>query len=275
MIDPTPRYASIYLGEHDSGASRPQRFSVDGVGQCLVKFFQNPQGPRLLVNEFIGYSLADALGVAHPPAGVVEVEAALLPHNGRLELPETQHLAACTFEAGLHFYSQYLSPVDRVAPDDFRRLSTQNAGLFAGAVLLDFILNNWDRSPGNMNLILYRQGNTQQLRVIDFGHAFGGGELWEIGNLSDASLPPLAEPLPYAGVLEPYLSTLTERDFAPFLERLSALDEEALKEILTALPNEWSITDRERPALLNYLSRRARALPDYLRERLKKDVWWQ
>jgi hypothetical protein len=230
-----------------------------------------------VVNEFIGYSLASSLGVAHPPGGVVEIETALLPHDGRLELPETPRFYACTFEAGLHFYSQYLDPVDRLIPDDLRGLSTQNASTFAGALLLDLLLNNWDRGPDNMNLLLHREANAQRLKVIDFGHAFGGGEVWDIGNLYDPSLPPLSEPLPHAEVLGAYLETIRnpERDFAPFLERLANLDEARLNVILEAIPNEWQATAAERTALLNYFSQRVQALPEYLYERLKKDVWWQ
>lgn len=278
MLDPTPQVASAYLGDNKSGASRPQRFLIDGIGHALVKFVQSPQGPRLVVNELIGYSLAAALGIDCPQGGVVAIDATLLPHGGKLELPETERFEACTFEAGLHFYSQYLdSATDRLVPADLRGLNMRNGGDFAGAVVLDLLLNNWDRGPANMNLLLHREGNMQHLKVIDFGHAFGGGGVWSIGNLSDPGLPPLTEPLPYAEALREYLTTIRnpERDFAPFVERLSQLDDTMLDGILTAIPNDWQLTASERSALLDYLSQRVRAIPDYLRERLKREVWWQ
>ena len=242
-----------------------------------MKFYQNPQGPRLLVNEFIGYSIADTLSVAHPPGGLVEIDAALLPNGGRLELPETPHFDSSTFEAGLHFYSQYLSPADRVTPDDLRNFNTRNMDTFTGAVILDLLLGNYDRSPGNTNLLLHREGNAQRLKVIDFGHAFGGGEIWGIGNLRDVDLPDLSQPLPYADVLESYFTALSkpEQSFAPLMERLVTIEEDDLNAIIMAVPNAWRVTEEERTALLNYLSQRVQALPDYLTERLKKDVWWQ
>ena len=247
------------------------------MGECLVKFYQNPQGPRLLINEFIGYSLADALSVAHPPGGLAQIDAALLPHGGKLELPETPSFDPSTFEAGLHFYSQYLSPVDRVTPDDLRNFNAPNMDTFAGVVVLDLLLGNYDRSPGNMNVLLHREGSAQRLKVIDFGHAFGGGEIWGIGNLRDTDLPTLSKPLPYADVLEPYLTALSrpEQSFASLIERLVTIKRDDLNAIITAIPNDWYMTQEERDALLNYLSRRVQALPDYLAERLKKDVWWQ
>lgn len=276
MIDLTPRLGSTYIGESKEGMSRPQLFLVDGEGLCLVKFFQSPQGLRVLINEFIGYSLASVLEVSCPPCGLVHIDADLFPPEGKLELPENDRHYACTFEAGLHFYSKYLATgVDKLVPNDLRTLHLQNASDFAGAVLLDLLLNNWDRKPGNMNVLLHRERGVQKLKVIDFGNAIGGGG-WGIGSFQDTNLPPLIEPLPYPSDIEGYLRAVNpDRDFEPFLERLERLDETTLGAIIEAVPNEWQLTVEERTALLNYLSQRVQALPEYLRERRQKDVWWQ
>jgi hypothetical protein len=274
MIDLTPRYATTYLDEFPFGGSKPQRFLVEGVGECLVKFQQNPQGPRLLVNEFIGYSLAEVLGVAHPEIGLVQVDAALLPDGGKLKV-YNEDAEVFMFEAGLHFYSRLLSPVDRPSPSDLEGLATQNANALAGVVVLDLLLNHWDRKLGNPNLILHREQNMQRLKVVDFGFAFGNAD-WFLGNLIDATLPPLSARLPYSADISSYLKAIKpERDFKPFLERLETLDNERLNAIVTSVPAAWQTTAEERAALLNYLSERVRAIPEYLRQRREKDVWWQ
>ena len=277
MLDPEPREAKTYLGEFQFGASRPQKFIVDGMGQSLVKFRQSPQGPKLVTNEFVGYSVAGLLGLPVPDAGITHVDSTLLPNDGTLILPETDRHDSCVFRPGQHFYSRFVEPSDRVSLGDLEGLRTKNVGDFAGVILLDLLLEHWDRHPSNLNLLLHRGKDGNQIVVIDFGHSFGGGELWEVGNLSGLNLPEISDALPYSDVLEPYLSSITnpQRAFDPFLERLSDVQKEDFAEILDDVPNEWELTEAERLALLDLLATRARQLPQYLEERFKKDVWWQ
>ncbi len=276
MVDPTPRTASFYLGEYPFGASRPQQFFVDGIGHCLVKFRQSPQGPKLVINEFVGFSLATLLGIPHPRVGVVNIGATLLPDNGRLELPETVRFDLCAFEPGLHIYSQFLDgSTDRFAPSDLRSIS-DNGSIFAGVVLLDILLSHWDRSPGNMNLLLHR-ASQQRLYLIDLGHSFGGGELWGVGDIEDSSLLPVSDPLPYADDLEAYCRLVSNpaRSFEPYLARLARIDERGIMAIIGAVPNEWQLTAAEAEMLVKYLSDRVAALPDYMAERLERNEWWR
>lgn len=276
MVDPTPRTASFYVGDYPFGASRPQQFFVDGVGHCLVKFSQSPQGPKLVVNEFIGFSLASLLGIPHPRVGVVNIEAALLPDAGRLELPETRDFDPCTFEPGLHVYSQFLDgSTDRLAPTDLRGVS-DNGSIFAGVVLLDILLSHWDRGPGNMNLLLHRAGQ-QRLHLIDLGHSFGGGELWSLGDIGDSNLFPASKPLPYANGLEAYFRAISNpvRSLEPYLTQLASIDTGTISAIVEAVPNEWQLTALEAEVLVNYLSDRVAALPNYMNTRLERTEWWR
>lgn len=279
MLDIIPRQARAYLRDNESGASRPQRFILAEVGSALVKFNQNPQGHRVTVNEVIGYGLAELLGVQTPQGGLVEVPAGLLPHDGVLNVPETTRFDAFTFLSGHHFYSKHLdTATDRLAVRDLRGLRLDNPQDLAGAVVLDLLLNNWDRSPANLNMLLKHQGTRSVLILIDFGNAFGGGGLWELGNLVDPSLPPLDRRLPYGEGTGRYLAEIQNpsADFQPFLERLSEVTVQNLTRIIGFIPASWQLTEEEKTALLQYLSERARRLPEYLEQRLKrKEEWWE
>ena len=274
MVDSTPRFATTYVREFPHGQSLPQIFLVEDVGQCAVKFLQNPQGPRVLTNELVSFGLATALGIEHPRVGVVEISAAVLSGDGVLNTVDRWG-DSCTLEPGLHFYSQWLEPVDRVEADDLKGLAIKNAAMMAGVVVLDLLVNNWDRKRGNMNLLLHREAEGQHLKLIDMGMAFGGS-LWTVGNLMDSSLPPVAEPLRYAGELGDILANVNvQEDFQPYLQKLRKLTEAKLGAIIQTVPDAWLVTEEEREALLNYLFQRVQALPDYLSSRLGKDVWWQ
>ena len=273
MIDLTPRLAETYVRRSQYGASLPQIFMVEDVGQCVIKFLQNAQGPRVPVNEIVGLSLASELGIDHPRVGLVEVDEAALPNDGVLIITDEEG-DSWTYKPGLHFYSKWLEPADRVEPDDFKGMTLQNAPMLAGVVLLDLLIDNWDRTRGNMNLLLHRESGRQHLKLIDLSVAFGSA-VWELGNLRAVDLPPPSERLPYSGELDDVLATIkVEKDFEPFLRRLNELSEARLRAIVSSVPGEWQVTDAEREALLNYLSQRVRALPDYLAKRLQKDTRW-
>src|SRR5207248_568785 len=82
----------------------------------IVKFQQNPQHPRVLVNEWIGTRLAERLGLPVPFTEIVEV--------GDWIVSQTPELAASVagqsvaYRAGLHFGSRYVvDPFDGQALD--------------------------------------------------------------------------------------------------------------------------------------------------------------
>lgn len=272
MIDLTPRLAETYHGPIGYGASLPQKFSVQDIGMCAVKFTQNTQGPRVPINEIVGFCIADLLGIKHPPVGIVEIPAIVLPDDGILKVNDGKD--EFQYKSGLHFYSKWLDPSNRVILDDFKELTLKNPEMLAGVVLLDLLINNFDRKTGNMNLLLHREPSGHYLNLIDLSMAFGNA-IWTLGNLHEDSLPSISERLPYSGNLDAILATIKlEDDFSPYIDRLKDLKVSVLEEIVYSLPKEWSINDTEKQALLEYILNRVKALPNYLEERFKKDEWW-
>jgi hypothetical protein len=262
--------ATTYLGNVPRGMTLPQLFMVEGVGKCLVKFQQNPQGDRVLINEWIGLRLAQLLGIDCPAFGIVDVDEFALPEGG-LEVksplyPEDSFL----FRAGLHFYCKLLEPItDLHFTDDAAPLGiATNPEIMAGVVLLDLLIGNKDRTPSNPNLILHREANRQRVKLIDMSSAFGTAN-WVLGNLQQPSLPPLENPLPYSNLPKGLLETVQPlTDFPPFLAKLTALGVADFEEILSGIPPSWGLHNSERQALLNYLETKRLALPSYLDARL-------
>ncbi len=271
---------TTHIGSVPRGATLPHWFLVSGVGKCVVKFLENPQGIRALTNEIIGFGIANVLGLEHPPVGVVEITAGSLGESGKLEFVNHEIYAGekFVFKPGLGFYSKWLNPKDEVMGVDMKSISGAiNPHMLAGVVVLDLLINNKDRKPKNSNLILHRESGRQHLKLIDLGMAFGSAN-WELGNLKDSSLPPLTEPLPYSSPPTGLLEVVNPRtDFSEFLAKLQQLDSVVLTEIVNRIPDSWGLTEAHCAALVSYILERASQLPKYIETRVssKTKKWWQ
>jgi hypothetical protein len=270
--------AEFYDRAVGRGGSLPQRFWLgSGLDLCAVKFQQTPQGHRVLCNEWLGYNLAQFLEIRVPQFGLVEVPAEALPPGG-LQLRDEPNDRTVTFGPGVHFYSQWLEPAGELTPNDLNMQSLfGDRAMLAGVVLLDMLLDNWDRELTNPNLLVSRATGAPQIFLVDTGNAFGG-PFWGMGNLNVHYSPfrDPAQPLPYFAPHEPLLRAIdSPQDFAPYLQRLCQLDRQMLRGWVDALPPEWGITVNEGDALVHFLDARARQLPAHLAQRLTRREWWK
>jgi hypothetical protein len=266
--------ALYHRGTVPGGASLPQYFGVEGVGLTAVKFLQNPQGSRVLVNELIGFGVASLLNLEHPNVGIVEIDKDIFPDGTLMVKAEGEDYI---FKTGLHFYSEWLHNADVLSPLDLEKIgATHNPHMLAGVVVLDLILDNWDRKPTNINLLLHRERGGQKLKLIDLGLAFGGS-LWVEGNLHPhpqyGYFPSFEEPLRYKN-LDSLLRTIKKEDIDIYLSHLQQVTKDKLEGIIMSIPDEWQLTPRERVSLVNCLLERVKGLPDYLSKRLQKEAWW-
>jgi hypothetical protein len=105
----------------------------------VVKFQNNPQHRRILVNELLGTRLASRLGLPTAPVEVIEVGAALIQLTPELciELPRSRTPCA----AGLQFGSRYPGDPRRMALHDFlpdeKLREVRNLHDFAGMLVFD------------------------------------------------------------------------------------------------------------------------------------------
>ena len=105
----------------------------------VVKFQNNPQHRRILVNELLGTRLASRLGLPTAPVRVVEVGAELIRLTPELciELPRSRTPCA----AGLQFGSRYPGDPRRITLHDFlpdeKLREVENLHEFAGMLVFD------------------------------------------------------------------------------------------------------------------------------------------
>jgi hypothetical protein len=240
----------------------------------VVKFQNNPQHCRVLVNELLGTRLAARMGLPVPPVAVVDVGEDLIRVTPALciELPRSR--IPC--RAGLQFGSSYpgnprsLTLYDFLPDEQLREV--RNLHDFAGMLVFD----KWTCNTNGRQTLFFRDGGgvrptartpaapgqdsdaagvAFQAVMIDQGFCFNAGE-W---NYPDAPLRGLyTRNRVYEGVTG-------MESFGPWLSRVQNISERVLDDLLGEIPPEWYDDDRDvLVRLLEQLYRRRPRLPDLL-----------
>jgi hypothetical protein len=166
------------------GAAQAHLLECDDGHSYVVKFRNNPQHPRILVNEWIASSLFAHLGIATPEIVTVEISADFLARNPDVNIQlRTKHLPV---ELGKHFGSRHpRKPAEGKIYDflpDILLERVVNRNQFLGALVLDKWMGNADARQAIFWRPPIRQWSINgggpprgfSASMIDQGHAFGG-----------------------------------------------------------------------------------------------------
>ena len=244
----------------------------------VVKFQNNPQHRRILVNEVLGTKLAARLGLPTTPVAIVEVSEDLIRFTPELAMELPRQRIPC--EPGLQFGSRFPGDPRKLALHDFlpdeQLRQVANLHDFAGMLVFD----KWTcNTNGRQTLFLQKPvseewpaagpfamaagGVPYSTLMIDQGFCFNAGE-W---SFPDAPLRGLyARNRVYEGVTG-------MESFAPWLERLEKqMTERAFDEITRLIPPAWYEDDLD--ALLRLseqLLRRRPRVPELILEAKKSN----
>jgi len=230
----------------------------DDGGYYVVKFQNNPQHVRILVNEFLGTRLAARLGLPTPHVAVTEVPEDLVRATAELVIELGMSRIPC--KAGFQFGSRYPGdPAELVVHDflpDQQLRTAENVRDFAGMLVFD----KWVCNTNGRQAIFFLEPDRSQYRalMIDQGFCFNAGE-W---NFPDAPLRGL-----YLRQ-SVYESVTSMESFEPWLERLEKqITRDVLDEVAEAIPPEWYHFDQDALfRLLDELFRRRKRVPDLILE---------
>jgi hypothetical protein len=235
----------------------------------VVKFQNNPQHRRVLVNELLGTRLAAKLGLPTTPAEIVEVSGELIRLTPELVIELPRSRVPC--QAGRQFGSRFPGDPRRTTlydflPDEQLRV-VENVHEFAGMLVFD----KWTCNTNGRQTLFCPKGasgsdepaNTPQpgdatsytTKMIDQGFCFNAGE-W---NYPDAPLRGLySRNRVYEGVTG-------MESFRPWLERIEKLKEPDLEKVVDEVPPEWYEDDYDGlQALVERLYRRRKLVPDLI-----------
>jgi HipA-like protein len=216
----------------------------------VVKFQNNPQHRRILVNEMLGTRLAARLGLPTPAVAIIEVVEELIRLTPDLAIEYPRHRYPC--QPGLHFGSRFPGDPRHLTlhdflPDPLLPL-VENLHDFAGMLVFDKWTCNTNgrqtlfmQSSQGLSSASTRQpvatphpyaGDSEGYRtlMIDQGFCFSAGE-WKF---PDAPLRGLYNRnRVYEGITG-------MNSFGPWLDRLERrITERVLDEVSRDIPPEW------------------------------------
>jgi hypothetical protein len=221
----------------------------------IVKFQNNPQHSRILVNELLGTRLASLMGLPTPSTAVVEVGEDLIRYTPELSMELPRSRAPC--RPGLQFGSGYPGDPRFVTLFDFLPCvmlrQVKNLHEFAGMVAFD----KWACNTDGRQVVFVQRGKSCECVMIDQGFCFNSGE-W---NFPDAPLiGRYHDTVVYDGVHN-------LDSFEPWLTRLeSKIDATSIFAASQGIPPEWYGHDT---AALTQLLERL----DTRRKRVRELLW--
>jgi hypothetical protein len=237
----------------------------------VVKFRNNPQHRRVLVNEWIGGVLLQQLGITTPAIELIRIDDKFLAENPDVHL----HLGSMRVEVenGWHFGSRFPGDPAVVAVYDYVPDSllqrVENIAEFAGVLVFD----KWAGNADARQCVFLRarlrdyvpSSAAHPLRIgfmalmVDHGYIFNGPH-WEYVDAPTGGL--YFRPVVYGQVRG-------WKDFEPWLERVVSFPEHVIDDALRRLPTEWLNGDAAAlNEMLEKLMARRRRVPDLIR-----DVW--
>jgi hypothetical protein len=260
-----PEIAKIKAIQHIrpmNGGSKAHMCKCSDGYIYIVKFQNNPQGNRTLVNDLLGALLARYMGLPVPEAAIVEVTEDLKP--GKRDRMLRYDPGTELGQLGKCFGSKYLMPrtpgshrSNSIEPGDLNRGYLSKLGNlkdFVGMLVFD----QWTCNTDPRQVIFTRDGdNPDRVVMIDFGYCFHACN-WRFPDS------------PLRGVLGEwfvYNAIVGMETFEPWLQVLeNDLEEDVLTYFASLIPPIWYDFDSVAlRTLLTALNERRKVVRESLR----------
>jgi len=251
------------------GGAQAHLLEADDGHFYIVKFRNNPQHRRVLINEWIASTFLQYLQVAAPETAIIHLTPEFLANTPEVSISLGNERR--NVEPGWHFGSRFPGDPNRVAVYDFvpdsllDRLENRNE--FLGVLVFDKWTGNADARQSIFLRARLReyvptfQGHALRVgflaMMVDHGYIFNGPH-W---TYTDSPLTGM--------YFRPsvYSSVRGLDDFQPWLDRVINFPEEVVDDALGKLPVEWLNGDRdELQAVLEKLMARRRRVPYLIEE---------
>jgi hypothetical protein len=232
----------------------------------VVKFHNNPQHRRILVNEWIAATFLHYLGIAAPEVAMVQITESFLAGDPEIYIQLGRERRAVT--PGWHFGSRFPGDPLRTVVYDFLPDTlldkVENLADFRAVLAFD----KWMGNADSRQAIFFRARVLEPLasepqrlgfvaQMVDNGYVFEGPH-WRLGESAIQGL--YFRPLVYRTV-----RGLAE--FEPWLGRIRSFPEEVVDQAVKHIPPDWLEGDEdELERLLERLMRRRARVPDLIEQ---------
>jgi len=233
----------------------------------ITKFVNNPQGTRILVNEWIAAKFLTYLEIAQPATALIELTPEFLRHNPEIYLQRGSHREP--IQPGWHFGSCFPGDPNRQAVYDFipdvLLPKVTNFRDFMGVMVFD----KWTGNADARQAIFFRAKLSEWMasaaatgtktgfvaQMVDHGYIFDGPH-WGFPE------SPLQGLYFRTGIYEQVRGF---EDFQPWLERVVNFPEEIVDQAFREIPEQWLEGQADvLEAMLEKLLRRCRRVPDLI-----------
>lgn len=233
-----------YLTPLREGGSLPAVVQADDGELYVMKFVGAGQGPKALIAELVAGEIGRALGLRVPEIVFVELDGALGPSEPDAEIRDLLR-ASVGLNLGLRYLPQAFSynPLLQPPPDP---------ALAAAIVWFDAYVTNVDRTPRNVNLLIWQD----ELWLIDHGACLYFHHTW--GDYMARSRGPF--PLIKEHTLLPFAGALSEAD----TNLRPRLTPEIVQRVVDLIPDPWLDGEPQ----FDSLTEHRQAYTDYLLSRL-------
>jgi len=243
------------------GGAQSHLLEADDGNWYVVKFRNNPQHRRILVNELLSAVFLEYLKIAIPEWAVIHLSPDFLRNNPDVHL--TLGSRRIAVEPGWHFGSRYPGDPARTAVYDFLPDAllpkVVNLDDFRAVLVFDKWAANADGRQSVFYRAMVRRGEGGQpgfvARMIDNGFAFNGPH-WDFPDSPVQGL--------YARRLV-YESVRSLEDFRPWLDLVEHFPEEVLDRAWKSVPPDWLEGEEDAfDQLLEHLYARSRRVPELI-----------
>jgi hypothetical protein len=247
------------------GGAQAHLIEADDGRFYVVKFRNNPQHHRILINESVASTFLQYLQIAAPEAAIISVSAGFLEdHPGAAMQLGNRTIRP---EPGWHFGSLYPGDPDCVAVYDFIPDALLSEVVNLRQFLAMLVFDKWVGNADGRQAVFFRrrvkEWSPRQVStrlgflawMIDQGFAFNG-PYWDF---PDSPLHGLYHrPLVYERVR-------SLDDFQPWLDQVVHFPEEEMDRAFRQVPRQWIAGEEDAlESLLATLMRRRRRVPDLI-----------
>lgn len=251
------------------GGAQAHLMECDDGHYYVVKFRNNPQHRRILVNEWVASVFLNYLQISTPATAIVNLTADFLASNPEIHLQLGSR--RLDVEAGWHFGSRYPGDPTKIMVYDFVPDLLLDKVVNREEFLAALVFDKWISNADARQAIFFRArlqqwsplaaDRPQKLgfvaHMMDNGYVFDGPH-W---TFTDSPLQGL--------YFRPsiYRNITSWEEFQPWLDRVVNFPEEIVDQALKQIPPEWLEGDEEalEMLLLKLMARRKR-VPDLIRD---------
>jgi hypothetical protein len=249
------------------GGAQAHLLEADDGHSYIVKFQNNPQHRRILINEWIAGEILSHLRIAAPEQEIVLLSAEFLEKNPEIRIQSGSRQIGV--EPGRHFGSRHPGTPLSTAIYDFIPDALLGQVANAEQFLASLVFDRWTANGDARQSIFFRAQLSDWLAqpgvpprklgfialMIDHGFAFNGPH-WDFPESAITGL--------YTRRVV-YGKVRSLDDFEPWLSRVRNFPEEVLDRALRRIPPEWVGEDeRALERMLERLLDRRKRIPELL-----------